>query len=246
MSVTIVIPAKNEEDSIISTLNDLKKKVKIKHKIIVVDDQSEDSTAKKVLQYAKRNKKVSLVKTTPKKHGFSNALKLGISNAQTSYVVIVMADLCDDPKTIYKMYRKISKGYDIVCGSRYTKGGRKIGGPKLQSVFSAFICLSLHHIVRVPTKDVSNAFKMYKKEILNNVTFNPVSGVEASMEITLQAFFKGAKIVDIPTTWHGRTMGKSKFKIITRTPKYFRIYRWAIENAWRKMLSRELKKFYIK
>ena len=65
------------------------------------------------------------------------------------------------------------------------------------------------------------------------------------MEITLQAFFKEAKIADVPTTWRGRKVGKSKFKILQRAPKYSRIYLWTLENSLRKKLGIKLKNFYV-
>lgn len=65
------------------------------------------------------------------------------------------------------------------------------------------------------------------------------------MEITLQAFFNGAKITEIPTTWRGRTLGQSNFKIFHRTPKYARIVYWSLENSLRKFFGLDLKKFYV-
>jgi len=47
-----------------------------------------------------------------------------------------MADLCDDLSTIKKMLDKMNEGYDIVCGSRYIKGGVRLGGSKIKGFFS--------------------------------------------------------------------------------------------------------------
>lgn len=245
MDLTIIIPAHNEEEVILKTLESIKKKVKIPHKIIVVNDCSTDGTQDVVQQYAKDNKNISCLKTTPRSRGFANALKRGFLKVKRGAVVPVMADLCDDPKTINKMYKEIQKGWDVVCASRYMRGGRKIGGPKLQHYLSKFICLSLHLLTGVPTTDVSNAFKMYRKDVLEKARINPKSGVESSMETLLQLYFKDARITQVPTTWKGRTIGKSKFKIIERSPRYFRIYRWAFENSIRQRLGVRMKDFYV-
>ena len=239
---TIVIPARNEEGAIVKTLEIIGEKVKTSHNIIVIDDRSTDETKILVKRLIRKKKNLKVFSTTRIKNGFSSALELGFKKSKTSFVVVVMADLCDNPKTIDKMYKKINEGWDVVCGSRYVKGGRKEGGPVLQGFFSKLVCNSLYFF-GVPTKDASNAFKMYRKKIIENVVFNPTSGVEASMEVTLQAFFNGAKIIDLPTSWRGRTVGKSKFKIIQRTSKYMRIFFWILNNLIRKRLNISYKTF---
>ncbi len=237
---TIVIPARREEEAIISTLDALKKKVKTPHEIIVVNDSnSSDKTSGVVKKYLsqKGNSHVKLVtRTNHPKPTFATALALGFENAKADFVLPVMADLCDAPGDIDRLYEKTQEGWDIVCGSRYVRGGGKKGGPFFQSACSWIICMSLHYLTRVPTHDVSNAFKLYRKKILRDIVIHEKSGVEVSMAITLQAYFHNAKITDIPTTWIGRTLGQSKFKIIERAPKYSHIYIWAVENTVRKLL----------
>lgn len=244
-NLTILIPSRNEEDNIVSTLEQLNKKVKIPHEIIVVDDSS-DSTEKLVKDYSKAHKNVKMIHGKPNTIIFSKAIKIGRNLASGEFIVIVMADLCDDPRTINLMYKKITEGWDIVCGSRYMRGGSKKGGPSVQSFFSTVVCLSLHYVTGISTKDVSNAFKMYRKNILEGVRIGNKNGVEISMIITLQAYFKGAKITEIPTRWIGRTLGQSKFKIIQRTPKYSRIYIWAVKNTIRKAFNLQLIEYSVK
>lgn len=226
--LSIVIPARNEEENILRTLVSLKKKVLIPYEVIVVNDFSSDKTEDIVRLYAKQNKGVAIVRTNEKKKGFSNAIRKGLEKTSADIVVIVMADLCDEPSTINIMYKKILEGWDIICGSRYIKGGKKIGGPEIQSFFSALVCKSLYYIIGITTKDASNAFKCFRKSILKDLEYKPNSGVEASLDFILRAHFKGMKIMDVPTTWRGRTKGESKFKLIERSPKYLRIYLWAL------------------
>lgn len=243
--VTIVIPARNEEGVILTTLQDINTKIKVPYEAVVVNDGSTDKTEEVVRAFSRKHRNVRIASTKEGAHGFANALKLGFGQARGDTVVPVMADLCDDPKTINLMYKKFQEGWDIICGARYIQGAGKEGGPKLQGFLSRLVSLSLHYLTGVPTKDVSNAFKMYRKKILRNVKFNPRAGVEASMEITLQAYFNNAKITDVPTHWVGRKVGKSKFKLLQRAPRYLRIYLWALENSVRKRLGLRLKDFYV-
>jgi len=226
MAISIVIPAHNEEGNIRTTLSKVIGTISSPYEVIVVDDHSEDGTAEIVKEFAERNDSVKLIHNHRPK-GFSNALTTGLENASGEVVVPVMADLCDDLNTIEAMINKLQEGYDIICGSRYMPEGRKIGGPILQSFFSRFVGLTLHWITGIPTYDVPNAFKMYRKEVLNNLKIEG-PGFSVSMQITLKAFFKGYKITEVPTTWKSRMVGESSFKIFRQTKDYFYWYFWAI------------------
>jgi len=75
----------------------------------------------------KTNTNVMLVKN---KYGSGalNAIKTGFESIDDGIVLVVMADLSDDLGKVDEMFKKINEGYDIVCGSRYMKGGKQIGG----------------------------------------------------------------------------------------------------------------------
>lgn len=230
--VTIIIPARNEEKVILKTLRSLINDVKVPHEIIIVDDHSDDRTSIVVKKYIKKHRNVYLIKNklTP---GFTRAIYSGFKAAKTKYVVPVMADSCDDPKTINKMYDIMTRGkWDVVCGSRYMSGGGKTGGPLLQGLFSRLIGVTLRFLIKVPTSDISNAFKMYRRKLIDKLEIRS-EGVEFSMDITLQLYSLGAKITEVPTFWTGRTIGQSKFKLFKRAPKYIRLY------------ANALKKFYL-
>lgn len=246
-ALTLIVPAKKEEEAVIHTLEKIKERVKIPHKVIVVNDSLEgDKTGEIVKRYIKKNKNVSVIINRNNPHPtFASALISGFNKAKKGVVVPVMADLCDRVEDIDIMYKEILDGWDIVCASRYVKGGGKKGGPLIQSVCSFIVCSFLHFVTGIPTTDVSNAFKMYKKDVLNKVVINARSGVEVSMAITLQAYFNNAKITEVPTRWIGRTLGASKFKIIERTPPYYKICLWAVKNTLRKYLHLKPLKYNI-
>lgn len=233
MPLTIVIPAKHEEKTIVATLEALESHVHTPHRIIVVNDSdAADQTARTAQRFMHKHPNIELLRNVNGVGTFGNALRLGFSRVPSGAVVPVMADLCDDPKDIDRMYRMLLAGWDIVAASRYMKGGRKVGGPALQSLLSLLVCVTLRALTGVPTRDISNAFKMYKKSVLNNVDIRPDSGAEASMEITLRAFFEGAKITEIPTVWRERAAGMSKFTFFERVPRYLRVYIWAIYRSF--------------
>lgn len=235
MNLTIIIPACREEDTILKTLSALERHVRTPHETIVVNDyiDASDHTASLVSTYRRKHPNVRVIIHPRKKGkgGFASTLARGIREVGRGAVVFVMADLCDQPETIDVMYKKILEGWDVVCGSRYTKGGGKIGGSWLQGLFSWFVNTTLFLGTGVPTRDVSNAFKMYRKNIFDRITVDETSGVECSMDWTLQVYFGGARITEIPTRWRGRTVGQSKFRLLERAPRYLRIYLWALVNT---------------
>jgi glycosyltransferase involved in cell wall biosynthesis len=227
MNLSIIIPAHNEEESIAEVIRHIEEKVSVAHEIVVVNDHSTDRTADIIADLARSYKNdIRLVENTDKP-GFANALKTGFYHARANIIVPVMADLCDDPDTINRMYEKALEGFDIVCGSRYAEGGKKVGGPRLKTFFSRFFGVSLNRLIGIPTRDLSNSFKLYKKEIIEKAD-PEAKGFEISVEIPLKAFFLGYKITEIPTIWVNRKEGESKFKVFKQGPLYLKLYLWAI------------------
>jgi len=226
MKISIVIPVHNEEEIISETIKNIENKLNLDYEIIIVNDHSTDNTGVVVKNLTKQYSNLMLVENDTGR-GFADALRKGFLVSKSDLVVPVMADSCDDPQTIAVMHDKVLDGFDVVCGSRYMKKGKKIGGPKLQSFFSRFVGLSLKHIIRIPTSDVSNSFKCYRKNVLGCIQTQS-RGFELSMEITLKAYFAGYKITEVPTVWQGRYIGKSKFYLLRVAPSYIKLYLWAI------------------
>ena len=225
--IYIVIPARNEEAIIEETLHRIEDELELEHEIIVVNDHSTDRTEEIVLGFAEKHANVQLVNNEGR-NGFSNALRVGYNAAGNGVIATMMADLCDDPKTLPVMYEKILEGYDVVCGSRYMPdGGKEREDSQVKGLLSRFVGLSLHRLVKVPTHDATNAFKMYRSEVLKSITIEE-AGFACSMEIAVKAFLKGCRITEVPTTWRGRTAGKSKFSMIKGGKDYLRWYIWAV------------------
>lgn len=220
--LSIIIPARNEQELIASTIENILPVVDMEFsEIIVIDDHSSDATCSIVEKISKKHSVVKLIHNK-RPAGFANALKTGFDSAGGEFVLPIMADGCDDPKTIPLMLEKAKEGYDLVCGCRYMKNAGKIGGPKLQGFFSKFVCLSLYYLSGIPTRDISNAFKLYRREILQNIHLKE-KGFAVSMEAAAKFYFMGCKICDVPTFWQGRKKGKSKFKL-SKTFPYIRLY----------------------
>lgn len=226
MKLSVVVPAYNEQDNIKEVIDKIERSLDIEHELIVVNDHSTDATAEIVNKLSRQYNNVRLVENKLKQ-GFANAIKTGLSNVATELSIPVMGDLCDDLLTIKKMLQKINEGYDIVCGCRYIKGGARLGGSQLKGFFSYFVGWSLYYLLGFPTRDIANAFKMYRKTVIDSMDIKS-EGFEVSMEIPLKAYYLGFKITEVPTVWKERTKGKSSFQMMKLFPSYLKLYIWAI------------------
>jgi glycosyltransferase involved in cell wall biosynthesis len=225
--ISIVIPAHNEEENIVEAIRKVEDLMRFEHELVVVNDHSIDNTRQLVDGLKSNYLNLRLIDNINRK-GFANALKAGFQAAQGEAVVPLMADLCDELDTIVLMRAKINDGFDLVCASRYIKGGARLGGSKLKGFFSCFVGRSLKILLGLPTSDIANAFKMYRKNVLDGINIES-SGFEISMEIPLKAYFKGFKITEVPTVWKERTRGKSSFRMLKLLPNYLKWYLWAIK-----------------
>jgi dolichol-phosphate mannosyltransferase len=216
----------NEGENFPALYKEIKKHIKTPHKLIVVYDFDEDTTVPVVKKYAKKDSAIILHKNDIGT-GALNALKSGFNYVKTGPLLVIMADLSDDLRVVDGMYNNYLKGAAVVCGSRYMKDGKQIGGPLLKRSLSRLAGLSLYWIRHFPTHDVTNNFKLYDKNLLNSITIESAGGFEIGMEITVKAYRQRQKIVEVPCTWRDRTAGEAKFKLWKWLPSYIHWYLFA-------------------
>jgi glycosyltransferase involved in cell wall biosynthesis len=222
-TLNIITPVFNEGKNFPALYDAIKANVKTPYRLVVVYDFDEDSTVPVAKRYARKDKAVILHKNDIGR-GALNALKSGFNYVSSGPVLIIMADLSDDLSMVDAMYEKYLQGAAVVCGSRYMKGGKQLGGPLLKRTLSRLAGVSLHWVRRVPTHDITNNFKLYDKALLDSITIESQGGFEVAMEITVKAFKKKLKIVELPTTWRDRTEGEANFKLWKWLPSYLRWY----------------------
>ena len=131
-----------------------------------------------------------------------------------------------------RLIRVREGGADVVCGSRYMPGGRQIGGPYLKGLLSRAAGISLHYLAGVPTRDVTNSFKMYRTEFLRGLRFESSGGFEIGMEAVVKAYVAGRRIAEVPSTWTDRVAGASRFRLWRWLPRYLRWYLYAFRGRF--------------
>jgi dolichol-phosphate mannosyltransferase len=227
-SINIIVPVYNERENIKLTLAEIERRIKTPHRIFIIYDFDEDNTLSVVEEWMNTNRNVVLVKNKYGR-GVLNAIKTGFEAVEEGVILVTMADLSDDLSKADEMFQKFNEGYDVVCGSRYMKGGKQIGGPWLKKLLSRIAGVSLHYMTGLPTHDVTNSFKMYTKRVLNDIKIESNGGFELGMEIVIKAFQRGYHITEVPSTWRDREKGRTRFQFWKWLPNYMKWYFFAIK-----------------
>lgn len=230
----IIVPVYNEADNIEKLFNNIAKSIHVNKKVIIVYDFKKDTTIP-VIKRIKNNYNFDIIlEKNIYGKGALNAIKTGINKSTSERILVVMADLSDSLDVVDKMYKKMNKGYDLVCGSRYMKGGKQYGGPFLKGLFSRMAGLTLHLFTGIPTHDVTNSFKMYSNKLFDIIHIESTGGFEIGMEITVKAYLNGFKITEVPSKWFDRQEGKSNFHMWKWIPHYLYWYFYCIKGSFLK------------
>ena len=235
MKLSVVIPGHNEEGSIEQTVrafHDTLKKERIKHEILVVNDNSTDNTEKILGRLSKEIPEVRYVNNTPP-NGFGFAVRKGLESYTGDCVAIVMADMSDRPEDLVAYYFKMEEGnYDAVFGSRFIKGGKTIDYPRTKLLLNRFTNSIIRILFGVKYNDVTNAFKLYKRETLDGVRPFLSHHFNLTVELPLKVIVRGYSYGVVPNWWTNRKDGESKLKIKEMGSRYFYIILYCLIEKW--------------
>ena len=223
MSISIIIPCKNEENTILKTVNILKKKIKNKitnYEFILINDFSTDRTLKVIEKISKNSKNVNF--SNNKNKGLGGAINLGVKVSKKKFIVIVMADLSDDPNDLIRYYNEINKNnFDAIFGSRFTKKSKVIDYPIRKLIYNRIFNFLVKIIFLSNYNDFTNAFKIYKKSTLIKLKPFVSENFNIFLELPLKIIVRRKKYKIISINWKNRKIGYSKFQVNELGSKYF-------------------------
>lgn len=231
MNVSIIIPAYNEEENIpklLDSLLNLKSSLK-DFEIIIVNDNSNDSTGLISEKYSKKNKIVKVVHRNKGNNGMGASLKEGTRHAKGKYVVWVMADNSDDLTIIPKLINKLKNSYDMVFGSRYMSGGSRGDLDIFKTALSSGYTFIAGILFNFKVHDITNAFRAFKKDVFSNIALES-DNFAISPEFAIKAHLKGYKLGEVPTTHKNRKAGQAKFKIAKMGIAYISLFKYRFMN----------------
>jgi glycosyltransferase involved in cell wall biosynthesis len=210
--VSVVIPARDEGDSIVRCLDRVFEGVSLPCEVLVVVDSLDDTTVPYLDKYAEHEPRVVTTINTYGR-GPAAAIRFGIDHARADVVVITMADGCDDPQQIDQLARLVERGVVVAAASRYSRGGQQVGEPSLKRLMSRTAGLSLFWLGRVGTHDATNSFKAYSRAFVSEVGIDSVAGFEVGLELVAKARRLRLPVAELPTIWLERRGGVSHFKM---------------------------------
>ncbi|MFN5371747.1 MAG: glycosyltransferase family 2 protein [Bacteroidia bacterium] len=223
MKLSVVIPAYNEAESIPETLLTLYQELsiqKIDHEILVVNDNSKDSTLT-VLQELTQKIPSLVIHTNKGPNGFGYAVRYGLERFSGDCVAVMMADLSDSPQDLVAFYNKMLEGYDCVFGSRWIKGGSVYDYPLLKKRINRLANFIVKIVFRIKYNDCTNAFKLYKRNTIEGVKPFLSPHFNLTLELPLKAIVRGYSYTVLPNSWTNRKFGESKLKIKEMGSRYF-------------------------
>ncbi|MFB2833819.1 glycosyltransferase [Floridanema evergladense] len=232
--LSVVIPAYNEEGSIVETVQAISKALeehKIAYEILVVNDNSRDRTEEILQQLNSENSKVHYINNYYP-NGFGFAVRCGLENFQGDAVAIMMADNSDSPEDLVNYYYKLQQGYDCVFGSRFIKGGRVIDYPSHKLMINRLANTFVQVLFGLNFNDTTNAFKAYRREVIEGVSPLLSHHFNLTVEIPLKAIVRGYSHTTIPITWRNRKTGISKLKIKEMGSRYLFIVLFIFLEKW--------------
>ena len=228
----IVVPVYNEDKGILRLFEEIEREIKTDKRVMIVYDFEGDTTVPVVLEHQHDYSfPIDLVLNTIGR-GALNAIKMGMRTATSEMVLVMMADSSDKLDVVDSMCAMMDQGYDLVCGSRYMKGGKQNGGPFLKSLFSRTAGLTLHLLTRIPTHDCTNSFKLYRRSMLEQIDIESNGGFEIGLEILVKAYVAGYRIGEVPSEWFDREDGESNFHMWKWMPSYLHWYWYCVRHTW--------------
>ncbi len=234
--ISIILPIHNERDSLPIMVRLLNASIKFTKEIILVYDTETDNALDIAKELSKEFDNVKLIHNN-KARGVRYAVDIGVKNAKYDVVMIFAVDEIFPVIAIDKMLSHlIEKNLDFISGTRYSKGGIRLGGSFLGAIFSRVANKLFTFFTSIPLTDCTTGIKMMKKNVWNSIELNskPV-GWAYAFELTIKVYLNDYKIDEFPLKSVDRLFGgSSTFKFGPWLVEYLKWFIWGVKNVKKK------------
>jgi dolichol-phosphate mannosyltransferase len=228
---SIIIPARNEEQTIATTIEDLQLAFAssgVTPEIVVIVDSCDDQTERVVSEARGRWGNIRIFFTENGRHGIGRAISKGLAHYTGDCAIIMMADGSDSGQDALVYYHEIEKGYDCVFGTRFSRGGSCTDYPKAKLLLNRMANFFIRVLFNIGHDDITNAFKGYSRECVEGILPVISHHFNITVELPLKAIVRGYKYSTVPVEWRNRKAGLSKLRIQEMGSRYLFIclYLW--------------------
>ncbi len=229
MRLSVVIPAHNEAGSIVGTVRGVRQTLEragIDHDVLVIDDGSGDGTGTVMEEEFAADPRVRCLRSAYPR-GFGYAIRSGLDRYEGDAVAIVMADGSDDPEDLVSYHRLLEEGYDCAFGSRWIHGAAVHDYPRFKLVLNRIANSVIRALFRHRYDDTTNAFKAYRREVIDGIQPLISNHFNLTVEMPLKAVVRGYSYGIVPTSWTNRRVGHSKLSLQEMGSRYLFIVLYA-------------------
>ena len=222
MKLSVVIPAHDEAGSIAETLRTTVEALEnagLEHEVLVVDDASADGTAAVAEAVAADHPAIRCLRSHHPR-GFGYTVRSGLEEFSGDAVAVMMADGSDDPHDLVRYHELLEQGYDCAFGSRFLPASQVEGYPKPKLVINRLANWFVRVLFRHHYNDTTNAFKAYRREVIETVQPLLSNHFNLTVELPLKAIVRGHSYGVIPISWRDRTAGTSKLAMREMGSRY--------------------------
>jgi dolichol-phosphate mannosyltransferase len=222
MKLSVVIPARNEAGSIAECVRSTTAALSeagIDYEILVIDDASVDGTSAVVDKLSESDDRIQCHRSHYSR-GFGLTVRAGLDLYKGDAVAIMMADGSDDPADLVRYHRVLEDGFDCAFGSRFIGGRRVSDYPGFKLILNRLFNWGIRALFRHGYDDTTNAFKAYRREVVETVQPLLANQFNLTVEMPLKAIVRGHSYGVVPISWHGRSQGTSKLDLREMGSRY--------------------------
>jgi dolichol-phosphate mannosyltransferase len=211
----VIIPTYNEIENIETIIRTVLSLHKPFH-ILIVDDNSPDKTAAKVVQLQNEFPNQLFLESRDKKSGLGTAYVHGFRWAlanKYNYIFEMDADFSHNPNDLEKLYDCCHFGHaDVAIGSRYVTGVNVVNWPLSRVLLSYLASVYVRMITGMKIHDATAGFMCYKREVLESINLDKIKfiGYAFQIEMKYRTYAKNFNIVEVPIIFTDRAKGQSK------------------------------------
>lgn len=210
----VIIPTYNEIENIETIIRAVFEQETV-FNVLVVDDNSPDGTAQKVMELQKEYPDRLFLEVRAGKAGLGTAYVHGFKWAihrKYEYIFEMDADFSHNPQDLVKLLTACIKGADVAIGSRYVTGVNVVNWPLSRVLMSYFASSYVRMITGMTIRDATAGFICYRRKVLESVDLDRIKfvGYAFQIEMKYRAYANAFNIVEVPIIFTDRTRGESK------------------------------------